>query len=344
MADPIQEHEESAAIDHAKSQVKAAMMFLGMGVVFGVITGVVVVSIGSAPDGRFSLIGGAIVGLLASVTFAMMLIGSIWLALSGTVMPSGELRGRMRSLQHQVGQMEAVGNMSDMGRRILARKRERDLLRDAIIEDINSEDYESAQAMMNTLARAYGYAEEAEKFRKEITDGLRQRQERIMEQAVERVDQLCRDHDWEGAEHEVRRFQSLFPDAPHIGGLRQRISIAYDNFKRDLERRFLDAAARENMDEAMELMVQVDNHLSDEQVERLRKTARTIIQREKENLAVRFKLSVHDHDWKDALLAGEKIIREFPNTRMAQEVREMLVVLRKRAEQQQETTATKQAG
>jgi hypothetical protein len=55
-----------------------------------------------------------------------------------------------------------------------------------------------------------------------------------------------------------------------------------------------------------------------------------VISKSRENLGVRFKLMVQDHQWQDAIIVGEQIIAEFPNTRMAQEVRDLLPVLRER--------------
>ena len=51
----------------------------------------------------------------------------------------------------------------------------------------------------------------------------------------------------------------------------------------------------------------------------------------RENLGARFKLAVSDHRWEDAIIVGQQIVQDFPNTRMAQEVREMLPSLRDRS-------------
>jgi len=48
---------------------------------------------------------------------------------------------------------------------------------------------------------------------------------------------------------------------------------------------------------------------------------------------VQFSLAVADHSWKEALAVSRQIMEEFPNSRMAQEVRERLEVLTQRAEE-----------
>ena len=56
-----------------------------------------------------------------------------------------------------------------------------------------------------------------------------------------------------------------------------------------------------------------------------------MIGKKRENLGVQFKIAVHDKEWLRSVTVGEQIIREFPNTRMADEVRSMLDLLRERA-------------
>ena len=55
-------------------------------------------------------------------------------------------------------------------------------------------------------------------------------------------------------------------------------------------------------------------------------------------LGVQFAIRVTEENWPEAITVGETIIAEFPNTRMAQEVREKVDMLRARAEAQ--TAAT----
>ena len=62
--------------------------------------------------------------------------------------------------------------------------------------------------------------------------------------------------------------------------------------------------------------------------------------KKKENLGVRFKMAVQDRNWIDALTVGETIVREFPNSGFANEVRDMLDSLRTRAAGQRAAMAT----
>ena len=59
----------------------------------------------------------------------------------------------------------------------------------------------------------------------------------------------------------------------------------------------------------------------------------SVIGRKRDNLGVQFKLAVQDKEWAGAIRVGEQIVKEFPNTKMAEEVRSMVDVLRTRATQ-----------
>ena len=54
---------------------------------------------------------------------------------------------------------------------------------------------------------------------------------------------------------------------------------------------------------------------------------------------MQFKLAVSDKEWTQAVRIGEQIIREFPNTKMADEVRSRLDLLRERAAGEQAARA-----
>ena len=61
--------------------------------------------------------------------------------------------------------------------------------------------------------------------------------------------------------------------------------------------------------------------------------ARGVIGKARENLGAQFKLAVQDRAWSRAATIGNTIVEQFPNTRMAAEVRDLLDGIRARARQ-----------
>ncbi|MCC7145891.1 MAG: hypothetical protein IT443_05550 [Phycisphaeraceae bacterium] len=228
--------------------------------------------------------------------------------------------------------------ISETAKRIVYREKDRQVLRQAIQEDVNKGDIDGALVLINQMGETYGYHEEAEVLRAQISQEQTADVNRKIDSALARLDDLLASNAWDKAYAEVGRIQRTYPHSPRVQNLEQRVRQAYDTRKSALERQFLAAAERDDVDLALELMKQLDRYLSEKEAEPYRETARGVIGKKRDNLGVQFKLSLQDKEWSRALEVGQQIIREFPNTKMAQEVRDMLDLLRQRTAEQ--TTAS----
>jgi hypothetical protein len=65
----------------------------------------------------------------------------------------------------------------------------------------------------------------------------------------------------------------------------------------------------------------------------LQESAKDVFRTKLHNLGVKFSLAVTDKQWTEALQTGEQIVRDFPNSRMAKEIREKIDILRQRSQQ-----------
>jgi outer membrane protein assembly factor BamD (BamD/ComL family) len=63
----------------------------------------------------------------------------------------------------------------------------------------------------------------------------------------------------------------------------------------------------------------------------MEESARGVFRAKLHNLGVQFAICVTDQRWAEAIEVGEQIISEYPNTRMASEVRSKMDQLRARA-------------
>ena len=84
-------------------------------------------------------------------------------------------------------------------------------------------------------------------------------------------------------------------------------------------------------EDAMEMIQEMDHLLSEAESEQFMEVARGVIGKAKENLGVEFKLAIQDRAWDRASIVGQRIIDEFPNSRMAGEVRDHIDTIRERA-------------
>lgn len=148
---------------------------------------------------------------------------------------------------------------------------------------------------------------------------------------MEKLDALLAKHQFDQAIKEAHKIQRLYAESPQVRDVHKTVAHAREQYKHDLEREFLEAAKVDDVDRAVELLKELDMYLTEQEAEPFRETARGVIGKQRENLGVQFKIAVHDKEWLRAVSVGEQIIREFPNSRMADEVRSMLDLLRERA-------------
>jgi hypothetical protein len=232
-----------------------------------------------------------------------------------------------------LGEIHQHTMLSDAAKRVLYRDRELQLLRTAIEDDIAGGQYNAGLTLCDDMANLFGNREEAETFRSRIVQSRQSHYEDEVRAAMAIFAQLTASHDWAGAHREAARIRRLYPDSHYVQELDQRIVMAREEHKRELEMRFLDAARREDVEQAMDLLRQLDRYLSQDEGASLREVAQGVISKHRENLGVQFKLAVNDHRWAEAAAIGQQITHEFPNSKMANEVHGMLDMIRTRASQ-----------
>jgi hypothetical protein len=293
-------------------------------------------------------------GLAAAMSIAMILIGALgppgllmFAAAGGTGLAltcvatgvhmaratssAGLDAAKFQELIRTMDQLAEQGSLSDDARRVLNRRRDRELLRRAIQEDIHCEDWDAAMVLVKELAERFGYRSDAEEFRQRIEQARYETVQRKVSEELQRLDVLIAQRRWDQAASEAARIGRLYPDSPRVEGLRHRVEHARQLYKADLERRFLTAAEESRIEEAMALLKELDAYLSESEAEPYREVARGVIGKARDNLGAQFKIAVQDRRWHRAAEVGEQIVDQFPNSRMAEEVRAMLDQIRARA-------------
>lgn len=284
-----------------------------------------VLSVAMAAKGKYDL---GVQGILLVLTMAPVAFVLAILAFGARqrawTQQLGDLSRAVRVLNEQA-------SLSDDARRILNRVSEREVLCRAIEEDVAAQNWDAALVLVKELADRFGYRADAEGFRTRIDDARRQTRDREINDAVGYLDGLILQRRWDAAMADAGRIMRLFPDSPRVESLRNRVAEARAVFKRDLERRFLVASREGKSDEALELLRDLDQYLTAAEAEPLRELARGVIGKARENLGAQFKLAVQDKRWREAVTLGEEIIAQFPNTRMAGEVRGVIDGIREKA-------------
>lgn len=149
--------------------------------------------------------------------------------------PNSAVGELLSSLKHEIQNMSHQASLSDDARRVLNRASERDLLCQAIEEDIQREDWGAATVLCNELANRFGYRHEAESFRERVAKGRTESVERRVSKAIAFLDGLIIEQKWEDAFEEAARIARLYHESPRAQGLDTRVEAAREQFKVDLE-------------------------------------------------------------------------------------------------------------
>jgi len=299
---------------------------------------IVIVKTGSAGEGetppdRTNMILTAYLGYTVPILVAlggavMLIIGSVRWAVCG------KDAANMPWNPRQDTQLDSINErllLSETAKRIAYRHEDIELLRSTIKADIDNKEFDAALVLVDEISTTYGHKEEGEDYREQIIFARTTELEAKVDQALAKLDETLARHDFETAAKDALKIQRLYSDSPRVRDVHRKVAHAREQYKHDLEREFLEAAKVDDVDRAMDLLKVLDRYLSEKEAGPFREAARGIIGKKRENQGVQFKLAVHDKQWLQAVAVGEQIIREFPNTRMADEVRSMIDLLRERA-------------
>jgi len=320
----------------ARATLLVFLALLALGVVATVIATVVL----AIERGPFTLVAGllTLLGLLVSAGAGIVSYGAIKLltatedAASSTARRLSRLETLAYDQAESLKKLVDISSLSDQGKSLIYRDREIEAVREAFHADLMRQDYDSAESLIEGVEKKFGYADEANRLRQTMTDSQKATLEEKIDAAIGRIQQYIDRHDWERASRESHRIIRLFPKNPKVAALPERIESARADHKRSLLQAYAEAVRKNDVDRSIAMLRELDLYLTPQEAAALEESARGVFKARLHQLGVQFAIRVTDQQWEEAIAAGEDIIREFPNSRMSQEVREKMELLRSRAE------------
>jgi hypothetical protein len=281
-------------------------------------------------------------GLLAFLSILFMTFVPLLLKMESTLTRQlGELRDMHEAVHKHAAMLTSIAEntrISDAAKSLAHREQELDALRTSIRDDLRREKWEAALTLVDEMERRFGYKEEADRFREELDDARNEAIEKKLREAIEIVEGHFQSYDWERAAGEIDRLAHALPDNARVLALRDRMTTLKEQHKHELLLQWEEAVRRTDTDQAINVLKELDRYLSPAEAQSLQVNARHVFKEKLLQLGVAFRFAVMEKRWQDALSSGLELIREFPNARMANEVREAMDTLRQRAR------ATNEAG
>ncbi|HUB27674.1 MAG TPA: hypothetical protein VL992_19775 [Tepidisphaeraceae bacterium] len=275
-------------------------------------------------------------GLLIVVSLATLpLTMSLEAGRRTTSLHQDELLGKLSERLEQVCLLlnEVTENqlISDRTKSVAFREKDRETVRRAVQEEIGKQDWEAALRLVNDIEVVFGYRGEAERFRREINSRRQDVTQRQISQELPQVERYVAAEAWGQAIQEAHRVMAMFPDDPRVQNLPAEIETRRMACKKKLMDSWQDAVNKHDVDGSIEVLKHLDLYLTPSEAEGMLETARGVFKEKINLLRAQFAVAVQEKRWADALRLGDSITSEFPNSRMAQEVRDMMEMLRQRA-------------
>lgn len=230
--------------------------------------------------------------------------------------------------------------ISERAKAVAFRDKDHEALHRAIREEMARGQYDAALLLVADMESAFGYKQEADQIRAEIAQLRDTAIRRIVTEAVSQIDRDCSAEKWDQALEMADRLAAAYPGHETTVTLRQQVLQRKDGVKQMLLQRWREAVARKDIDGSIGILRQLDIYVTGEEVAQLRDGALEIFKARIERLRERFKKHVQDKNWAEAIEVGQDILTDFPTSKLAQEVRDMMEMLQERRSEGTTTAAT----
>jgi hypothetical protein len=278
------------------------------------------------------VVAGLIVAGLSIMAFAAMKIA---VAGEQTLSNAEGRLSRIETLLDDVSKSQRklvdLASLSDQAKSLIFRDREIETMRETIHEDIIRQDYQSAQSLIDSMEKRLGYVDEAARLRGEVESSRLATEQEKIDDAMGRIQKSIDGKQWASALREAQRLQKAFPHVSRVSAIPKMIDTSRSKHKRDLLQAYDDAVRQNDVDLSIELLKELDLYLSPQEGAALEESARGVFRAKLHSLGMQFSLRVTEEKWLDAISVGQQIVRQYPNTKMAQEVRQKMDMLKTRA-------------
>jgi len=233
-----------------------------------------------------------------------------------------------------LAQIEQTARLSEAARTIVFRDADRQSLREVVFDKLQQQDFEATNQIIDEIAQRVEYKElaeqlhvEAERYR-DATDAERAKQ------VIVHIEKLFENYQWAKASAQIERLIRAYPKSKEAEALRRKLLDKKQERKKILLTAWDDAVQRQATDQSLEILRELDLYLTPNEGLALQEAARDVFKTKLHNLGVRFSLAISGKNWAEALRIGSEITRDFPNSRIADEIREKWNVLEQKDQQQ----------
>lgn len=271
--------------------------------------------------------------LLAAVILILLKMFKILDSLSENGEKLDKLTETLEKDRSVLTQISQNTRLSEAAKAIAFRDAEEQTLRETVFDKLQQQDFDATYEIIDEIARHIEYASLAEQLRTQATDYRDATDAERVNQVIAHIEKLFESSQWAKASTQIERLIRDFPKSDTAKAMRQKLLDKKEERKKILLNAWDDAIKRQATDRSLEILRELDLYLTPNEGLALQEAAKDVFRNKLHNLGVQFSLAVSGKQWEKAIEAGQQIIRDFPNSRMAEEIHEKWVILKQKVEQ-----------
>jgi len=244
-----------------------------------------------------------------------------------------EVTGALEKIHAGLAQINQSTRISETAKAIAFRDADRQSLREAVFDKLQQQDFDATYEIIDEIAQRAEYKELAEQLRTKADKYHDATDQERTDQVIAHIEKLFESYQWAKASAQIERLIKAYPNSEKAKEMRQRLLDKKEEHKKILLAAWDDAVERQATNRSLEILKELDLYLTPNEGLALQEAARDVFRNKLHSLGVQFSLAVSEKQWAKALETGQQIIHDFPNSRMAEEIREKVDVLRQKVEQ-----------
>lgn len=236
----------------------------------------------------------------------------------------------MKKNQSLLAQINQIAHLSEAAKAIVFHDSDRQFLIETVLDKLEHKDIDGAYEIIDGIALCQGYEELSEHLRTEADKHRGATDQERIEQAIAAIERLFESCQWARAGTQIEKLISAYPESEEAKVMQQRLIEKKEDRKKVLLNAWDDAVKRRATDRCLEILKELDLYLTPAEGLALQEAARDVFKDKLHNLGIQFSLAVSGEQWDKAIQVGQEIMRDFPNSRMSEEIRQRMDVLKQR--------------
>ncbi|MHC4228269.1 MAG: hypothetical protein ACYSW0_12660, partial [Planctomycetota bacterium] len=238
-----------------------------------------------------------------------------------------EVTGALEKISTELTQINHSTRVSETAKAIAFRDADKQSLREAVFDKLQQQDFDAANEIIEEISKRPEYEDLAEQLKSQTGRYHDATDHERLDQMIAHIEKLLDDCQWARASAQIEGLIKTHPDSEQARRMRQVLLDRKQQRKRILLAAWDDAVKRQETDRNLEILKELDLYLTPNEGLALQEAARDVFRTKLHNLGVQFAIAVTEKQWTGALDIGQRIINDFPNSKMSEEIRTKLHVL-----------------